>query len=75
MPLIGLFPLPEPVDLNEMIARLIVAFLSFLTLLEIRRENSVDHIELVLENAVLFLEDPDSIEQFFFRRHVSIVMY
>ena len=61
-----------------MIPRFIVfiAFaVSFIGFLKIRRENSVDHIELVLQRAVLFLEDPDSIEQFLLGRHDSIVMY
>jgi hypothetical protein len=40
---------------------------------EIRRENGVNHVQFVLQDAVLLLELPDAIEQFFFRRHETIV--
>ena len=46
-----------------MIPRFIFAFVvSLVGFLKIRRENSVDHIELVLQGAVLFLQNPDSIQ-------------
>jgi hypothetical protein len=61
--LIGFFPLPESLDLDQMLPGFIVDFIAFLVAwFEIRRENSVDHIELVLQSAILFLQYPDSIE-------------
>ena len=58
----------------SLVVTFVVDFIAFLVAyLEIRRENSVDHIELVLQSAILFLQYPDSIEQFLFGRHDPIV--
>jgi hypothetical protein len=70
--LIELFVRAEAVYLDEPGA---IAFVGvfFFGLFEVRREDRVDHVELVLENAVLFLQLPDSLEKFLFSRHDPIV--
>lgn len=53
--------------------RIIFGRATFFGFLEVWRENRVDHIELVLQNTVLFLKLPDALEQFLFGRHSFIV--
>jgi len=70
--LIELFLRAEAVYLDEPGG---VAFIEafFFAFFEVGGEDGVDHVELVLESAVLFFQLPDSFEQFFFGRHDPIV--
>jgi hypothetical protein len=51
-------------DLDQMLAGFVFAVVSIITfrLFKIRRKNGVDHIQLVLQNAVLLFQIMDSIE-------------
>ena len=60
-PLIELLWRNEAVYLNKTADFSLIGALLF-GFLEVRRKNRVDHVELVLENAVLFLQLTDSLE-------------